>query len=264
MTEPERAALDHIRRVVDSVIGELPSPEIIPISRAAITTLPVPYVYQSIKEEGEVLDSGAAAGAMLTRAYAGKILTPSDFAKQAGQLSDAPLSLTQVSNALRLNGIAVELRSGLKLTDLAMILFSGRPPILLVNNEILQQSDWTKVEIKGPHFLVGVGMDVDKIYVHDPLHPGSTGECQALPWLVFYKSWTQAPDFERAALVPRQQLVRRVKVAASTLSIRQNPSNEETVGTVEAGEVFEITAQSDGWGKIGNDRWISLSYVTDI
>jgi hypothetical protein len=30
------------------------------------------------------------------------------------------------------------------------------------------------------------------------------------------------------------------------------------------GDLFEITTQKNGWGKIGEERWINLSYATDI
>lgn len=266
MTEPERAALDHIRRVVDSVIGELTSPEILPTEPQAVSILPVPYVSQLGTGAAEVVnDSGAAAGAMLVRAYTEKTITPTDFSNQTGQHSEALLSFTQISNALRTNGIPVEMRSGLKLGDLSLILISGRPVILLVKQTVLHQAGFTPESFDGPHFLVAVGVDVKQVYIHDPLRHDASGQAQGIPWLTIYQAWTQAAGFERAALVPRMQLVRRVKVAAATLNVRKQPNDETALaGTVNSGDVFEITAQMDGWGKIGENRWISLSYVADI
>ena len=266
MTEPERAALDHIRRVVDSVIGELPSPEIPPAEPGGVNILPVPYVSQlGMGADKGLNDSGAAAGAMLVRAYTGKTLTSNDFFNQSGQYTEASLTFTQISNALRTNGIPVELRSGLKLADLSLILFSGRPVILLVRQTVLQQAGLTPETFDGPHFLVGVGLDVKQVYIHDPLRRDASGQAQGVPWLTFYQAWTQAAGNERAALVPRMQLIRRVKIAAATLNVRRQPNDETTLaGTVSSGDVFEVTAQMDGWGKIGENRWISLSYVTDI
>ena len=50
MTEPERAALDHIRQVVDSVIGTPAPSEPIPAepgpSGPIVSILPVPYIPQ--------------------------------------------------------------------------------------------------------------------------------------------------------------------------------------------------------------------------
>ena len=266
MTEPERVALDHIRRVVDSVIGG-PTPPVSPPSEpGGINLLPVPCVSQLCTGEDQfVNDSGAAAGAMLVRAYTDKALTPNDFFNQTGQHADSPLSFTQISNALRTNGIPVEMRTGLKLADLSLILFSGRPVILLVKQTVLQQAGLTPETFTGPHFLVAVGVDVKQAYVHDPLRQDASGQAQGIPWLTFYQAWTQAPGFERAALVPRMQLIRRVKVAVASLNVRRQPNDETALaGTVNSGDVFEITAQLDGWGKIGENRWISLGYVADI
>ena len=266
MTEPEHAALDHIRRVVDSVIGEHTPPVSPPPGPGGINILPVPYVSQlGTGVDQFVNDSGAAAGAMLVRAYIDMALTPNDFFNQTGQHADSPLSFTQISNALRMNGIPVELRTGLKLADLSLILFSGRPVILLVNQTVLQQAGLTPETFNGPHFLVAVGVDVKQAYVHDPLRQDASGQAQGIPWLTFYQAWTQAQGYERAALVPRMQLIRRVKVTAATLNVHQKPNGDTTLaGTVNSGDVFEVTIQQDGWGKIGENRWISLSYVADI
>jgi uncharacterized protein YgiM (DUF1202 family) len=202
---------------------------------------------------------------MLVRAYTDKALTPNDFFNQTGQHADSPLSFTQISNAMRTNGIPVEMRTGLKLADLSLILFSGRPAILPVKQTVLQQAGLTPETFNGPHFLVVVGVDVKQAYVHDPLRQDASGQAQSIPWLTFYQAWTQAPGYERAALVPRMQLVRRVKVTAAMLNVRQQPNGDTTLaGTVNSGDVFEVTIQQDGWGKIGENRWISLSYVTDI
>jgi hypothetical protein len=261
MTEPERAALDHIRRVVDSVIGEsTPTVSAPPISirpePEGINILPVPYISQlGTGVDQFINDSGAAVGAMLVRAYTEKTFTPKDFFNQTGQHADVPLSFTQISNALRMNGVPVELRTGLKLADLSLILFSGRPAILLVRQTVLQLAGLTPETFDGPHFLVAVGVDVNQVYAHDPLRQDASGQAQGIPWLTLYQAWTQAPGYERAALVPRMQLIRRVKVTAATLNVRQQPNDETTLaGTVNSGDVFDVTAQQDGWGKIGEKR----------
>ena len=205
---------------------------------------------------------------MLVRAYTGKALTPNDFFNQSGQQADNPLSFTHIANALNANGVPAELRVPLKLADLALILSSGRPAILLVKQTVLQQAGLTPETYSGPHYVVAVGLDVKQVYIHDPLRQDASGQGQAVPWLTLYQAWTQAAGgYERAALVPRMQLMRRVKVTAPTLNVRQGPNANATLaGTVRLGEVFEMTAQKDGWGKIGENRWISLSlsYVADI
>lgn len=301
MTEPERAALDHIRQVVDSVLGvpnvpdtlppdsnasvpdtlppdthasipdtlpedsTIPTPDPLPLDSNA-SILPVPYISQlETGTDQFVSDSGAAAAAMLVQAYTDQTITPAEFYKQTGQIGDAPLSFAQISSTLGAKGIPVELRSGLKLADLSLILFSGRPVIALVKQMVLQVAGLTPEKIDGPHYLVMVGMDVEQAIVHDPLRRDASGQSQAIPWLIFYQAWTQAEDYERAVLVPRLQLVRRVCVTANPLNVYSEPGAKAPLaGTVNQGDLFEITIQVNGWGKIGEDRWIHLRSTADI
>jgi hypothetical protein len=301
MTEPERAALDHIRQVVDSVIGVRNLPDTLPPDPNASTPdtlpsdpnesipdtlppdintstpdplppdtnasiLPVPYISQlGAGTDQFINDSGAAAGAMLVQAYTDQIITPAEFYGQTGQIGDAPLSFAQMSSTLSAKGLPVELRSGLKLSDLSLILFSGRPVIALVKQTVLQAAGLTPEKFDGPHYLVMVGMDVEQAFVHDPLRKDASGQAQGIPWLIFYQAWTQAQGYERAILVPRLQLVRRVRVTADLLNVYTQPeANAVLAGTIGLGELFEITTQKNGWGKIGEDRWISLSDTADI
>jgi hypothetical protein len=265
MTEPERAALDHIRQVVDSVIGATNIPDTLPVETDT-SILPVPYVSQLGAGADQFVNaSGAAAGAMLVRAYTDKTITPAEFYKQTGQSTDNPLSFAQISSTLSAHGVPAELRSSLKLADLSLILFSGRPVIALVKQTVLQQAGLTPETFNGPHYLVVVGMDVKQAIIHDPLRKDASGQAQGIPWLTFYQSWTQAQDYERAVLVPRLQLVRRVHITANVLDIHSQPSaNATKSGTVSLGDLFEVTKQESGWGKIGEGRWINLRYAEDI
>jgi hypothetical protein len=202
---------------------------------------------------------------MLVQAYTDQIITPSEFYKQTGQTGDLPLSFALISNTLSAKGVPVELRNGLKLADLSFILFSGRPVIALCNHAVLQAAGLTPGKSDGLHYLVVVGMDVQHAFVHDPLRKDASGQSQGIPWLIFYQAWSQAQGYERAVLVPRLQLVRRVRVTANLLNVHSQPgANVLLAGTVSQGELFEITTQKNGWGKIGEDRWISLSNTADI
>ncbi len=191
---------------------------------------------------------------------------PGDIYNQTGQKADQPLSFTQIMNALGVNAIAVELRSNLKLADLSLILFSGRPVIAPVKQAVLQQAGLAPGTFNGAYYVVVVGMDVKQVFIHDPLRQDDSGQAVGVPWLIFYQAWTQAEGYERAVLVPRQQLIRRVRVTSSVLDVYKQPGGPDAglAGTVNPGDVFEITQQKGGWGKIGEDRWINLSYTTDI
>ncbi|MGA2488808.1 MAG: hypothetical protein ABSF99_01280 [Anaerolineales bacterium] len=281
MTEPERAALEHIRQVVDSVIGASAPPEPAtpePVTPEPTTTepapaetlpsiLPVPYFSQAGDEANlPTNDSGSASGVMLVRAYNGADIIPADFYNQAGQSAGNALSFTQIMNALSANGVPVELRSNLKLADLPLILFSGRPVITPIQQAVLQQAGLSPDIFKGPYYVVVVGMDMKQVFIYDPLRQDASGQAQGIPWLTFYQAWTQAQGYERAVLVPRKQLVRRVRVTANLLDVFEQPGGVDAIpaGTVSLGEVFEVTTQKSGWGKISEDRWINLSSTADI
>jgi hypothetical protein len=266
MTEPERAALDHIRQVVDSVIGVSAPPEP-PPQGAKASILPVPYVSQMGDEANlSTNDSGVAAGVMMVRAYMDEAITPSDFYQPSGDSADYPISFTEIMNALSEKGIAVELRSNLKLADLSLILFSGRPVITPIQQAVLQQAGLTRETFDGAYFVVVVGMDVKQVFIHDPLRQDASGQAQGVSWLTFYQAWSQAEGYVRAVLVPRQQLIRRVRVTGSLLDVYEQPGGDDAspAGKVNLGDVFDVTAQKNGWGKIGEDRWINLSYTADI
>jgi hypothetical protein len=270
MTEPERVALEHIRRVADSILGEETTPAA-PVPAASggsapASLLSVPYVSQlGAGADKFVNDSGAAAGAMLVRAYTDKTPSPDEFFSRCGQTADKFLTLAQIMAGLAAYGVTVEQRTSLKISDLAVILASGRPAILLVKYDVLTAAGLTPETDAGPHSLVAVGLDVNLVYVHDPLRRDASGQGQGLPWLTFYQAWTQAAGYQRAALIPRLALVRRMRITAANLNVRAQPNaNTSIVGTAKAGDVFEVTAQNDGWGKIGEGQWINLSYAADI
>jgi len=269
MTEPERAALDHIRQVVDSVLGKPAATPPQPVAEEAgtpVCLLPVPYVSQRGEGADRMSnDTGAAAGCMLVGAYTDRPVTPNDFFQQSGQQSDAPLSLAQIAATLAADGVAVEQRSGLKLGELALVLSTGRPALVLVKYSVLQQSGLAPETYSGAHYLVAVGLDVKNVYVHDPFRYDASGRGQAIPWLVFYQAWSQAPDFERAALIPRLPLLRRVTVTSAALKIYEEPSESSRAsGMARAGDVYEVVVLKDGWGKLGEGLWINMKYVTDI
>jgi uncharacterized protein YgiM (DUF1202 family) len=112
--------------------------------------------------------------------------------------------------------------------------------------------------------VVAIGLDVEQVYIHDPLRKDGSGQGLGIPWMVLYQAWSQVPS-PRPALIPRLALLRRVRITAVTLNVRQGPdSTTPIVGTVRSGEVFVITRQKGDWGMIDDERWISMKYVQDL
>ena len=90
----------------------------------------------------------------------------------------------------------------------------------------MEKAGLSPEKFEGPYYVVVVGMDVKQVYIYDPLRKDNTGQAQGIPWLTFYLAWTQAQGYERAVLVPRQQLVRRVRVTATFLNVHEQPGDK--------------------------------------
>ena len=150
-------------------------------------------------------------------------------------------------------------------SDLILTVTSARPTILLIKQSVLKDAGLTGETASGAHYVVGVGVDVNQVYIHDPLRKDDSGKAQGIPWMTFYQAWTQGEGGERLAVVPRNQLFRRMVVSAPLVNVRQQAgASGPIVGTVKKGEVFEISVFQSGWGKIGEGRWVTLSYLKDM
>ncbi|GAB4561905.1 MAG: hypothetical protein Fur0016_28660 [Anaerolineales bacterium] len=76
----------------------------------------------------------------------------------------------------------------------------------------------------------------------------------------------QVPHPERAAIIPAQGLgfqgLRRVKVNIGILNVREGPGlSSRIVGTLKRNEIVEIQREMSGWGEVGFNRWVMLSYT---
>ncbi len=274
MANIDRSALEHIRRVVDSALAQPPvtAPFAGPADTASgLQLLPVPYVSHPLAANGPLnQDSAAACGVMLAQAYLGQALTLDEFYARLGSNMERPLNLQQISAALSALGVPVDVRTGAKLSDLISLLGGFKPVIALIKHEILYQAGLTPEQSDAPHFVVVLGADAGRLYIHDPFRQDASGEGQPLPMLTFYNAWTEisrdlsSPSLERAMIVPRAALKRYVS-ATTVVNIRGGAGmNFPVVGQTRVGEVFEIISTQGEWGQIGEGRWFSLTYARDI
>ncbi len=99
-----------------------------------------------------------------------------------------------------------------------------------------------------------------------PLRQDSSGQAQGISWLTFYQAWSQAQGYVRAVLVPRQQLIRRVRVTASALDIYEQPGGQIPArsGRSILGNYSKSRSRKVAGEKSAKDRWINLSYTADI
>ena len=288
MTEPERAALEHIRRVAEAVIesGDFvppttpppvtPSvtpppaqpPVSPPVGESQVAILNVPYLTQfGADADKHIHDSAAAAGAMLVRAYTGENITPNEFFDTTRQ-SDKALTISQVSIALSKYGVSSRQRARMRILDISAALASGRPLLLPLSNAVLREAGLTNESTDAPQYVIAVGLDMENIYVHDPLRHGEGGEGLRIPILTLYQAWEEVgrvvSSYERTGLIPANPL-RRFVSATTVVNIRSGPgTNHGVVGRTETGEIFEASKIVGDWGQIGEGRWLSLRYTRDI
>lgn len=241
------------------------------------TLLPVPYISQlGPGADAHRNDCGAASAAMLLAAYLGIRMTPDEFYTRFNFQGDAYLSQLQIRNAMSSLGLLTDFRANLTYLDLFTFLASSRPVIALIRYKVLAEAGLTERPFQGPHFAVVVGIDCKYIYVHDPLYSDpAAGEARPYPLDIFWQAWkevalvTELPNPERSAIVPTAgigfRLARKVRVTAATLNVRAGPGgNHPAVGVARKDEIYEVTRELNGWGEIGENRWIALTYTAAV
>lgn len=236
--------------------------------------LSVPYVSQLAPDAAaHNNDCGAACAVMLLRAYQKVSLSPDDFYVKFGISGDPYLSVTQMRNAMSSLGLVTDFKAGLGIQDIFNALAAGRPLIALFRYKTLVDAGLTEKTFQGPHFAVIVGIDIKYVYIHDPLYTDPLrGEAHPYPLDVFWRAWKEVaqdpslPNPERSAIIPVSgigfQVLRRVKVNIATLNVRSGPGlGYNIVSTVKRNDILEIQREMSGWGEIGLNRWVSLSYT---
>jgi predicted double-glycine peptidase len=239
--------------------------------------LPVPYVSQlGTVAEAHSNDSGAASAIMLLRAYQKSIMTPDEFYTQFNISGDPFLSVSQIQSAMNRMGLLTEFRAGLTMPDLFNLIASSKPAIVLIRYKVLFEAGLTEKSFQGPHFAVVVGLDPKYIYIHDPLYTNPlVGEAHAYPIDTFWQAWKETaidpsfPNRERSAIIPTSglgfQVSRKVKVNIASLNVRTGPGiNNPQIGTVKKNDVLAVSHEVNGWGEIGFNQWIKLSYTVDV
>jgi hypothetical protein len=242
-----------------------------------VMLLPVPYVSQlGIGADAHRNDCGATCAVMLLRAYLGVNMSPDEFYTRFAIPGDMYLSVSQIRNAMGSLGLLTDFRAGLSLQDMFNTIATGKPLITLLRYKTLSSAGLTERPFEGPHFAVAVGMDCKNIYLHDPLYTKiSDGEAHAYPLDLFWQAWKEVgsnpdmPNPERSAIIPTAgigfRMTRRVKITAQALYARNAPNvNGKVITTLRKDEIVEIQSEMGGWGKIGEDRWISLTYTIQV
>jgi len=249
----------------------------IPTTTGTQNILPVGYVSQyGTGADEHNNDCGAAAGAMLVRAYTGITATPNDFYNKSGLTGDVFLSATQIVKILQEYGVSTQWRTSLNITDLYQALVDVKPVIVLLKYGVIRDAMKTESEFAGPHFMTVIGMDIASVIVHDPLWRGEGGKAMAIPMAVFKKAWidvghdTAYPNPERGAIIPKIAIgtsMKQVRVTAYALNIRSGPGvSNPSLGFLKKDDIVTVYEIRSGWGRIDSEqqRWISLAYTQAV
>jgi N-acetylmuramoyl-L-alanine amidase len=241
-----------------------------------VVLLPVPYVSQlGPGAEAHNNDCGAASAVMLLRAYLNIQMTPDEFYTKFSLSGDPYLTVTQLRNAMSSIGLLTDFRATLALQDLFAALAAGKPSIVLLRYKVLFEAGLTEKSFQGPHFAVVVGMDLKNIYLHDPLYTDpANGNAHPYPLNVFWQAWKEVatnpfPNPERSAIIPSNGigigLSRKVRVTITTLNIRFGPNpGHPIVGTLKKDQIVDIYRELNGWGELGENKWILLTYTVRV
>jgi len=242
-----------------------------------VTLLTTPYISQlGPGADSRQNDCGAAAAAMILAQFTGTFITPDAFYDQFNITGDPFLTVNHVRDALGSEGVITELKDGLTINELFDHLKAGTPLIVPTNYSVLHDAGLTEKPFYGPHFSIVIGMDLEKIYVHDPLYTDPIeGNAHAYPLDMFLKAWTDTTLIsgyaipQRSAIIPIAvtdgQPVKRVQVNVSRLNVRAGAgTNFAVVGTVTRGQEFNLLQEKDNWGEIESGRWVSLVYTKTI
>jgi ABC-type bacteriocin/lantibiotic exporter with double-glycine peptidase domain len=159
-------------------------------------------------------DCGPACLAMLLNAL-GLAATTDEVFQRCGAPASGFVSMAQLMRAGRRYGAPLDFHRGWGLVELRRRLDEARPLIALVHYAAfseLQPGLSTQSPFTGPHFVLVVGYDEDRVVVHDPLWTGERrreGAFRPWPNAVWMEAWGRChedgnPDF--AALVPARSI----------------------------------------------------------
>ena len=139
----------------------------------------------------------------------------------------------------------------------------------------------------GGHYILGVGYDGDKIEIYDPYLYNGKFNINGRSGKVELKgnsAWVQIDTFKKYSNIRKLWAVKvgkdvvegknttkedtenaKIKyVTASVLNVRKGASTGYSiVGTLNKGTQVLVYEEKNGWSRIGNNKWVSNTYLSD-
>ena len=251
-------------------------------------TLPVPYVGQvgsGADEHGN--DCGPASAAMILKFAEEACPTVDALFNEVQPGGDVYTSFGDLCKILDARGIDVDYAAGVGMGELYEYLTRGMPLIALIHYDSLESIRPNKFD--GSHFVVVIGIDLDSVYINDPLNTPTTGECVRVPLETWKNAWSTvgdgnpqqcllipskseaAPDVLRV-VYPKDWNGCNVRKAPGDQSVRLYgvPYDGTFAKATSRMQVYEIRELEQGfnrnWGRIHPTEqwWVCLDYTVDM
>lgn len=163
----------------------------------------VPYVGQvgeGANEHGN--DCGPTSVAMVLKFFGIDVPTVDKLFNEVQPSGDGYTSFGDLCKLLSARGVDVDYDAGISNGQLYEYLTKGAPVIALIRYGALSAIRPNK--FTGSHFVVVIGMDLDTVYIHDPLNTPTSGECVKVPLETWNSAWGTLGDGNpnRSLLIP--------------------------------------------------------------
>lgn len=235
--------------------------------------LTVPYIGQvgeGASAHGN--DCGAASAAMIIKNLLGIVPTVDSLYDEVRPIGDSYLSVGDLMNLLSKRGIRCDWDANYQTKDLYWTLTDGIPVIALIRYGALSSIRPNK--FTGSHFIVIIGMDLDTVYIHDPLNSVSSGANVAIPIKMFETCWSTVGDDnpQRSMItcytptyvpVIMKIVYPRDKEGCNIRSVPGSTVRSTILRAVPYGTKLSIYAERDNWGKCHptNEEWVCMTYT---
>ena len=165
--------------------------------------LSVPYVGQvGDGANGHGNDCGPASAAMVIKFAGADCPTVDELFDEVQPAGDAYTSFGDLAKLQDARGIDVDYAQGVSNGELYEFLTRGMPLIALIRYGALASIRPNK--FTGSHFVVVIGIDLDTVYIHDPLNTPTSGEGIVVPLAMWEDAWGNPADGnpQRSLLIP--------------------------------------------------------------
>lgn len=240
--------------------------------------LKVPYVGQvgmGADEHGS--DCGAASISMIIQYMGIDAPTVDTLYNEMYPNGNKYLSVSDLMIALSKRNIDSDFEAGISTKDLFWILKNKIAPVALIRYGAL--SKIRPNAFTGSHFVVVIGIDLDTVYIHDPLNTPTSGSNIAVPMDMWETCWSTVGDNnpKRSLIIPASApdistITKPTRYVTPTdsdgINVRSIPGDttrKTVLYAIPYGKKIPIYIERDGWGKIDSsaEKWISTKYVKD-